>query len=108
RALERQRGSKQHEDQSGRQGKTGPGGEGAPVAGPGQPQGQSDLAAGWTGQELAEGHQIGVTALGQPAAADDKLVTEVAKVRHGPAKGSQAQTQKDQKDGPGTVAGCRI
>src|SRR5690606_14409573 len=72
------------------------------------PQGQSDLAAGWTGQELAEGHQIGVTALGQPAAADDKLVTEVAKVRHGPAKGGQAQTQEDQKDGPGTVAGCRI
>ena len=70
----------------------------AAVASACQAQGDADLAAGRAGEELAEGDQVCVTALGQPAASGDKLVAEVTQMCDGAAEGGQPQAQEDQEN----------
>jgi hypothetical protein len=62
--------------------------QGSSIAGAREPDCHTDLAAaaGWTSQELAERHEIGVGSLLKPLAANDELLTEIPKVRHGAAE----------------------
>ena len=61
---------------------------------------EAHLAAGRPGQELAEGHQVRVGRLAQPAAPLDELRPVVAQVRDRPAEGREPQAQEDGEDGP--------
>ena len=75
---------------AGGEGEPDPGGEGPRQPGAEQPDRHSHLAAGRTGEELAEGHQIGVGALVQPAPADDVLGVKVADTLGGAGRRSYA------------------
>ena len=66
-------------------------------------QAQPDLAAGRSGQKLAQGHQFRIGRFGEPAPAHHELVAEIAQMRHWPAEGRQTQAQKDGEHGPGAV-----
>ena len=66
-----------HQCHGRRQGEAGPGRERPEIARARQPDRQSDLAAGRTGQKLAERDEIGVGALIQPFAPGDELFAEV-------------------------------
>src|SRR5690554_1581280 len=80
------------------QGKGGPGGGSAPAATALQAKGKANLTACGPGQELAQGDQIGIVLLGQPAPPGDKFVPEITQVRGRAAKGDQAQGQEGQED----------
>src|SRR4029453_9602719 len=54
--------------------------------------------AGGAGQKLAEGDQIGIGRLVEPAPAQHVLAAEVAQVRHRPTKRGEAQPHRDGQD----------
>ena len=94
-----------HQQQRGGQRKTQPGRQGTTIAAPDQADGQSDLAAGGAGQELAHGHQVGIGLFGQPAPPCHEFMAEVAEMGGWPAKGGQSQSEEDHEQGPGRLAG---
>jgi hypothetical protein len=89
---------KQHKGNGRGQREGRPGGERPEIAGPGQPDGHADLARGRPRQELAQGDEIGIGALVEPAAPDHKLVTEVPEMGHRTAEGGQAQLEEGCED----------
>ncbi|MNE73756.1 hypothetical protein D3C80_1697840 [compost metagenome] len=89
---------KEHQRQGRRHSETKPGRQRARVTRARQPQRHTDLTAGRAGQKLAERHQIGITALTQPAATADELIAKVAKMGNRPTKRGQTQAQENQKD----------
>ena len=90
-------GEQGHRD-SGRQRETGPGRQAAEIAGPRQADGEAGLAARGTGQELAEGDEVGESAIVEPSAPDDESLAEVAQMRDRPAEAGQAEPQEDAQD----------
>src|SRR5690606_15227205 len=58
----------------------------------------ADLAARRPGQELAQGDEIGVGAIVEPATALDELGMKVAQVRRGPAEGDETELQEREQD----------
>ena len=63
-----------------------------------RPYRDAELAAGRSGQELAKCNELGESLLREPLPPRHVLVTEVADVRDGPAKGRQAKAQGDKQD----------
>ncbi len=61
---------------------------------------EAHLAARRPGQELAEGHQVRVGRLAQPAAPLDELPAVVPQMRDRPAEGREAQAQEHGEDRP--------
>ncbi len=86
--------AKQDQGEGGRGGKPKPGGKGARKAAAQQAQRDADLAARRSGQELAQRHDVGVARFIKPAAARDKLITEIAEMRDRPAKRGHTQFEK--------------
>src|SRR5690554_7463396 len=82
------------------QGKGGPGGGSAPAATALQAKGKANLTACGPGQELAQGDQVCIVLLGQPAAPGHKLITEITQMGRRAAKGGQAQGQEGQENFP--------
>ena len=76
----------QDQHQSRGQRKTEPGGGSARVSGARHPQPQPNLTAGRARQKLAQGHQVGITAIRQPLSTLHKLVTKITQVSHRAAK----------------------
>jgi hypothetical protein len=72
--------------------------ETAQVTGPHEADGKSNLAAGRTGQELAERHEIGIGLFVEPAAANDKLRAEIADMSDRAAKAGKAEPEEDQEN----------
>ena len=64
----------------------GPCREGAEVSGAHQPYGKPDLAAGGTGQELAQPDEFGIGVFVDPLAAHDEFFTEIPDVGDRPAE----------------------
>ena len=52
-----------------------------------------DLAAGWSGQELAKGNDVGKTRFVEPAALLDEFSAEITEMRDWSAKWGQSQTK---------------
>jgi hypothetical protein len=108
---------KQHECDSRRQGKSGPSRNPAAEAGPHKPDGKPNLTAGRAGQELAQGHEIGISGFVKPAPSRDKLVVEISDVRDRAAETGEAQLEEDEQHLKGRaglpalslrrVCGCR-
>ena len=92
--------AKGEQDQRNRrwQGESGPGRQQPQPARAAQPQRHTDLAAGRPRQELAQGDQIGVAAVIQPAATLDELRAEIAQMRDRPAEGGQPQLEEGAED----------
>lgn len=87
--------SEENEDHGRRQGKSGPGGERAQIAGPHQADREADLTAGGTGQELTKPDQIGVGMLVDPVPPYNELVAEVPDVGDRTAEAGQAEPQEN-------------
>ncbi len=88
----------EHERDSGWQSEADPGCKPARNARPPRPDGDAQLAAGRTRQELAEGHQVREALLVEPATALDVLPSEVPDVRDRPAERGQPQPQRRRED----------
>ncbi|MNQ83944.1 hypothetical protein D3C85_990500 [compost metagenome] len=56
--------------------------------------GKTELAGGGAGQQLAQGQQLGILGLAEPAEALDKGALEVADMGGRPAEADAAQPQK--------------
>ena len=56
--------------------------------------GKTELAGGGTWQQLAQGQQLGILGLAEPAEALDKSALEVADMSGRPAEADAAQSQK--------------
>ena len=52
-------------------------------------QDKGELSARWPGQELAQGHQVGISRVAQPLPAMYKFIAEIAQMSYRPAKGGQ-------------------
>ena len=63
-----------------------------------QPDRDADLAARWTGQRLAERHDLGVRRFVEPAPAHHVLAAEVAEVCDGSTEGCEPEPQRDAED----------
>ena len=63
-----------------------------------QAEREADLAGSRTGQELAQRHQIGISALAQPFAPRHHLVAKIAQMGDGAAEGGQTKLQEDAKN----------
>ena len=74
-------------------------------AGAEQPDPESGLAGGGAGKELAEGDEVAVFAVVEPAAAFYELGAEVAEVCDRPAEGGCAEFQEDSEHLPCGPAG---
>ena len=89
------------------QGEADPGGQGAPGAGARQTDRQSDLAAGRPGQKLAQGDQIGVGGVVQPATSLHELGPKIPQVCHWPPERGEPEPQERPKHLRHTAAGDR-
>jgi hypothetical protein len=93
----------QHHRQRGGPGEAGPRGQRSGVAGVQEADGNSHLAGGRSGQELAERHHIRIGTIVEPAPPGDELVAKIAEMRNGPAERRQAEAQEScQHVGPAT------
>jgi hypothetical protein len=86
------------ERDSGRQGKTHPRHHPAKETRPQNADRDPELAAGRSGQELAERHELGIGDLVEPAPAQHVLVPEISKVRDRSAEGGEPEAQRDRQD----------
>jgi len=86
------------QQRDGRQREPAPCGDPAEPTGAQQTDGEASLAAGGSGQELAQADKIGEGLLVEPAAPFDKLATEIAEVRDGASEGRQAELKKHGKN----------
>lgn len=80
------------------QGESDPCRDGSRPAGATQPQADADLTARRPREELAEGDEVGIATVIEPAAALDEFRAEVAQVRDRAAEGNQAQLQESEQD----------
>ena len=87
-----------------RQGEAGPGRERAEIACAHEADGEADLAARRSGQELAERDEIAEGPLVEPAALDDERVAEIAEMRHRPAEAGQAEFEEHAEDFEGRAS----
>src|SRR5690606_2536331 len=63
-----------------------------------QADADAELAAGRAGQELAQGDEVRIGAVVEPAPALDELRPEVAEVGRGPAEGDEAELEEGEQD----------
>jgi hypothetical protein len=103
RAAERDRAvGEEHEEDRRWQREAGPCRKTAQIAGAHQADGKTDLAAGGAGQELAQGHEIGIGRFGEPFAPDDKLLAKISGI--GPPKQVTPNLRKIRKTSSGKPA----
>src|SRR5208282_6113039 len=69
----------------------------AAIAGAHQANGKSDLAAGGSGQELAQTHEISIGLFVDPVAAHDELVAKIPDMSDRSAEAGHSQPQEDEQ-----------
>ena len=98
-ALQQARGGldaigKDHQHHRGRRGKSDPRSQGAGHAGTKNPERHSHLAAGGPGQKLAQGDEIGIGLLVEPAAPRHEFIAKISQVRDRAAERRESQPEK--------------
>ena len=84
-----------------------PGRQGSGIAAAQQADGETHLARGRPGQELAERDQVGVALVVEPAPPVHELLAEIAEMRDRSAEGGQSEPEKRGQDFTPASAGTR-